>query len=434
MTKWNWGSLILILLLAAGSLFYIFLSSQNAGLREVRVAAGPKSDDAYAVLVEIAEVVERHNPSIKLKLIETPDSSENVVMLQNGDADLAAIRSDSPSFITARLVAILYRDYYLLIARAETNIRSVTDLAGKRIAVPPDGTSGQRNFWTIADHYDVQVQSLRWKAVPDHEAIALMHNGTIDAMFVVGSSRDAGILKMVGDDQRAGHAPRFRFIPIDQASAMVLKRPFLSDGLLVKGAFFGNPPLPLRDIHTLSVLRYLIASNTADEDLVAEITSIIFEQRLDLVVRNPLAAQITPPELSDGPALPLHPGAARYFSRNEPSFLQENAEPIALGVTVLAMMFSGLIALRSRILANRKNRADHYNHDLLAIGRRARRADHFDQIEACRDDLSGVLERMVLDLDTDAVSEDGFQSFALTYRAVRDVIADASIKLADKKA
>jgi len=305
-------------------------------------------------------------------------------------------------------------------------------LRGMRVALPPAGTSSQRNFWTIADHYDIPVRAMNWRAMPAVTAYSQMGSGEIDAIFVVGSSRDAGIMKMIADNQNSGEASVFRFIPIDQTSAMVLKRPFLESGTLVKGSFFGNPPLPARNLPTLTVQQYLIASANVDAGLIADITRIIFEDRLDLIVRTPLAAQITAPNILEGPALPLHPGTEQYFSRNEPSFIQENAEPIALGVTVLAMLISGLLALRSRILANRKNRADHYNLDLLEIGKRARNAIRISDLGSCREDLSAILEQMVIDLDTDAVTDEGFQSFALTYQVARDVISDASVRLAEK--
>ncbi len=432
MTRANWGVLALVVLLAAAALGYIYVTSTATETRQLRVAAGPRTSDAYILLTEIAEIIARHDPSIRLELLETSDSSENVTLVRNGGADLAAIRSDTPSAVTASLIAVLFRDYFQIIARADSNIRQISDLRGKRLGLPPAGTSSQRNFWTIADHYDIPVRAVNWQAMPAETAYRQMGTGEIDAMFVVGSSRDAGILKMIADNQGTGQSPAFRFIPIDQASAMVLKRPFLAAGTLVKGSFFGNPPLPVRDLATLTVQRYLIANNSVDADLIADITRIIFEQRLDLIVRTPLAAQITTPNIVEGPALPLHPGAAQYFSRNEPSFLQENAEPIALGVTVLAMLISGLLALRSRILANRKNRADHYNLDLLAIGKRARSATKMSEIRACREDLAAVLEQMVKDLDTDAVTDEGFQSFALTFQAARDMISDASLNLPNK--
>jgi uncharacterized protein len=432
MTRVNRGVLTLVVLLAAAALGYIYMSSTATIVRQVRVAAGPRTDEAYTLLQEIAEVVARHDPSIRLELIETSDSSENVTLVRNGGADLAAIRSDTPSAVTARLIAVLFRDYFQIITRADANIRRISDLRGKRIAVPPAGTSSQRNFWTIADHYDLPVRGIDWRAMPVEAAYRQMATGEIDAIFIVSSSRDAGVLKMIADTQESGQPPAFRFVPIDQVPAMVLKRPFLESGTIVKGSFFGNPPLPARDLSTLTVQRYLIANEDVDASLIADITRIIFEQRLDLIVRMPLAAQITAPNILEGPALPLHPGAAQYFSRNEPSFIQENAEPIALGVTILAMLVSGLLALRSRMLANRKNRADHYNLDLLAIGKRARGATRMSEINTCRDDLAAVLEQMVTDLDTDAVTEEGFQSFALTYQAAHDVISDASLNLSNR--
>ena len=45
-------------------------------------------------------------------------------------------------------------------------------------------------------------------------------------------------------------------------------------------------------------------------------------------------------------SLPTHPGAQAFYDRDKPSFIQENAEPLALMVTVFAMLLSSLESRR----------------------------------------------------------------------------------------
>ena len=114
----------------------------------------------------------------------------------------------------------------------------------------------------------------------------------------------------------------------------------------------------------------------------------------------------------------------RYFNRDAPSFIQENAEPIALIITILAMLFSGLLTLRSRMGNTQKDRMDSYNYMLLDIAEKARITEESGDIKAMKEELFKILETVVRALDTDEVTEEGFQSFSLLWNSVSDVLND----------
>ena len=388
----------------------------------LRAAAGERSGDAFRLMSEIGEVLARHSDSVRLDVVETASNSENLTLVQAGTVDLAAIQSDAPAVVSTRLVARLFADAFLLVAWADSGILTPADLAGKRIALPPHATSEQRAFWAVADHYDIDPLSLTRLALPAEEALARMLKREVDAVFLVRSLRDPVVLRFF-EDAKLVRRGALRVVPIDQAEAMTLKRPFLRASELVKGAFDGSPPLPPADIVTAGMDRLLVAAAGAPEEAVAELTRVMMEQRLDLALRTPLAAAITAPGRGDA-GLPLHPGAERYYLRDEPGFLQENAEPMALIVTLAAMLVSGIMALRARLMADRKNNADKYNHDLLVLSQRARGATSTGELAACKAELTAILEKCVIDLDTDEVTEAGFQSFSLLWEAVRTVIED----------
>jgi hypothetical protein len=137
-----------------------------------------------------------------------------------------------------------------------------------------------------------------------------------------------------------------------------------------------------------------------------------------------LASAINAPDETQGLSVPLHEGAQAFYNRDQPSFVQENAEPLALGVTVLTLILSGLIALRSRFVSSQKNKADIYNHQLLDIQKQAMLADEAEELDLLKVDLSNVLQTVVIALDTDEVTDEGFQSFSLLWDAVRETIND----------
>jgi uncharacterized protein len=384
------------------------------------VGAGPLNSDSYQLIREVAEVVERHSDRIRLKVIATADSSHNIALLNIGGVDLATIRADTPVISNIRLVADLFPDFFQILVAPGSGINRIGDLAGKRVAIPAFGTDEFRSFWVVGDHYDLSLTAFNWQAVPFETAAADLLAGRIDALFTVRSLRDRLLLNLFEDATLKGVG--IRFLEIDQAEAIAVKRPFLSPGRVPKGTYVGNQPTPDRDKRTAVVERVLVSRDDVDAASVAELTRVLFENRLDLTIRFALASAIRQPDLSLGLNVPLHDGAAQFYTRDEPNFLQQNAEPLALMVTVFAMLLSGLYAIRTQFINRQKNRMDTYNYELLAIADRARAASADADFSAIRMEMVRLLESVVHELDTDEVTAEGFLAFSRLWESVREIV------------
>ncbi len=423
-----WRLTLIFLLLATSAVVaaYLYLAREKP-LTYLTVAAGPYRSDSHELMKEVADVVQRQSDRLRLTVIPTPDSSTNISKLNVSQVDLATIRSDTPVGSDIRMVSVLFPDYFSLITKTENGFFSVRDLEGKKIAIPPFGTDEFRSFWAVADHYDLSISDTKWEALPFAVAAKRFIAGEIDAIFTVRSLRDRLLLNLFED--AALKRQDLTLIEIDQAPAIAIKRPFLGSEIVPKGTFGGFPVIPRRDIVTSSVTRTLVTREDVDPEMIRELTSILFENRLDLTIRFALASAIQQPDISKGLSIPLHDGAKQYYDRDAPSFLQENAEPIALIITIAAMLGSGLLALRSRFNSGQKNRMDSYNYVLLDIAERARIETGRTNITAMKAELFGVLEKVVRALDTDEVTEEGFQSFSLLWESVRELINDREREL-----
>lgn len=461
-------------LFAIGAYLYI---NRDRPLVTLNVAAGPYRSDSYEMMKEVADVVSRQSDILRIGLIPTKDSSQNIALLnvgtkkisaetfsgeengevrvieklaledknieteiisKNNDAaeikdqtisvDLATIRSDTPVAANVRMVAELFPDYFQIITKHRSNIRKFSDLEGKKIAIPLFGTDEFRSFWAIADHYDVPISAVKWKATPFDKAVNQLLAGEIDALFTVRSLRDRLILNLYEDAVLKSQS--LNLIEIELASAISLKRPFLRSETIPKGTYGGGPATPRRDLITAAVTRNLVAKDDVDPELVNELTRILFENRMDLVIRFALSSAIKRPDIDAGTQVPLHDGAEQFYNKDQPSFLQENAEPIALMLTIAAGLFSGLLALRSRLMSGQKNRMDSYNYMLLDIADNARVCNSTKDLVEMKNEHYKILETVVKALDTDEVTEEGFQSFSLLWESVREVLNERSRELA----
>ncbi len=384
------------------------------------VGSGPFNSDSYQLMAEVTDVVSRHSDWLSIEVRQTRDSSQNISLLNTRDVDAATIRSDTPVINDVRMIANLFPDYFQIITRSDRAIFQVTDLIGKRIAIPRFGTDEFRSFWIIGDHYDLPIGKVKWLAMDFEDATNKLLAGEVDAVFTVRSLRDRVLLNLFED--AALKKQQLRFLQIDQAEAIAIKRPFLKTGRVPKGAFLGQGPTPRGNTITATVDRVLVTREDLDPEVIRELTRILFEHRLDLTIRFALASAIQRPDFNAGLGIPLHEGSEQFFTRDEPSFIQENAEPLALMVTVFAMLVSSLLALRSRLVSGQKDRMDTYNYALLDIAELARNTNERQEIERLKTELFAILEKAVIALDVDEVTDKGFQSFSLLWESVREVV------------
>ena len=420
----SWISAFLIVAVAVGG--YFFLTREPAPVI-LKIGSGPYRSDSYELMKEVADVVDRHSDRIVIEVVPTRDSSDNISLLNNGTVHAATIRSDTPVVNNVRQIANLFPDYFQIIARVGRPVFGVTDLIGKKIAIPRYGTDEFRSFWILGDHYDLPINGVHWLAMDFEEASDKLLSGSVDALFTVRSLRDRLLLNLFADAELKNVS--LRYIALEQAEAIAIKRPFLQVGEVPRGAFVGKGPTPTRKMTTVTVDRVLVTRDDLDPEIIQELTQILFEHRLDLTIRFALASAIKRPDFAAGLGIPLHEGSARYFNRDEPSFIQKNAEPLTLLLTLFAMLVSGLFALRSRFLSSQKDRMDSYNYMLLDIADAARDASSADEIKDLKTRLSSVLEEVVRALDEDAVTEEGFQTFSLLWESVREMLNDRLVEV-----
>ena len=413
--------LLIILLIFSGFAGFFYLN-RDQGIMTLRIASGPYRSDSYELMVEIADVVDRHSENLKIEVVPSKDSSQNISMLNRGSVELATIRSDTPVVSNVRMVADLFSDYFQLITRSESLIYSPTDLIGKKIAIANFGTDEFRSFWIVGDHYDLPINGMKWQTVSFDEASEALLSGEVDAVFTVRSLRDRVLLNLFQDAELKGIS--LRYISLDQAAAISIKRPFLKVGNLPKGTFSGKAPTPRAHTITPTVQRILVTRDDLEKEPIRELTQILFENRLDLIIRFALASAIKPPRVDEGLAIPLHVGSMQYFDRDKPSFIQEYAEPLTLLVTLAAMLFSGLLALRSRLLSIQKDRMDSYNYVLLDIAEKANNTTEIAEIRKLKGILFETLEKVVRALDADEVTEEGFQTFSFLWESVRVMLVE----------
>lgn len=413
------GKVVGLVGLSAGIVLSLtgYIVSDRQKVTHLKIAAGSKEGESYVFSQAMAEVVKKHYPLIQIEPVETEGSEANIKLLENGSAQLATAQADIPTGSASRMVSLLFPDTFQLVVTQKSGINSVAQLKGKRIGLPALGGGQYKSFWVLAAHYRLSTTDLNHQAMSDGDAEMAFRNNQIDAVFRVRATGNKSVQKLV---QEYGG----RLIPIEQAAAMRIRQPAFEALFIPKGAYQGNPAIPLQDLPTVAVQRTLLANKNIDPEVIRNITEILVERRQELATQMPLAAYIAPPSAIGGTGLPIHAGSQAYYDRQKPSFFQENADYLALVLTVALLLGSWLWGLKSWWEKKQKNRADDYNQDLVTLIAATYNTNDLHEVRAIREKLVQILTAVVNELDNDRISPESFESFTFTWESAIASVRD----------
>ncbi len=415
---------IVFLSLLAVTSFFAWNYFKQEGTKELIIGAGSKKGEAYKFAQAIAEVTTKHFPEIHITVKETAGSKENMELLASGQIDLATVQADIPAVPSARIISNLYPDMFQLIVRKDANINTFHDLKGKRMALPSKGGGQWVSFWFTAHYYGVYESDIENIALSSSAGVDAIINGEIDAIFKVRAPRNQTISNIISS------CPS-KLIPIHQSAAMKLKQPSLNVGKIPSGAYSGSPLIPEEDLPTIAVNRLLIGHKNADNDAIKIITQILFERRLELLKTTPLAGFISQPDWGAGTFIPLHEGAQSFYNRENPSFFVENADFLALIMSVIIMFGSTMLGLRKKISGNKKNLADKHTKELVSImdSINSKKDINLTFINTQKSTLQTMLSEVINELDNDQMTAEGFQFFSFTWDKANNLLKDKEQKL-----
>lgn len=383
------------------------------------VGAGPRSGQAFQLMAAFKDVVARNSSKIKLEIYETRGSLDNANLLAKGAVQLATTQVDLATGADLRMVADLYRDMFQLIVRPEANITAIGDLNGKRVALPPMGSGEYKAFWFLMSHYGLKKSDIDVISGTEKTTEWVFMNGDVDALFRIRAPGNPALLKLITQTGA-------QLVPIRQASALQLMQPALHQDKMPMGSYRGDPPIPMENLPAVSIQVMLTTAAMVPDTVIYELTTILFENRRDLIERQPLAGSISNPQNVIGALIPLHDGARAYYEKDKPSFVQENAEPIALLLMILALFASGLVSLSSY---RRKRVMDRYLDELLELAARSRNAPDLSTIDKCDEELAKFVSRIIEATGRNHINHHQFDLFNFTYTATEDAIRDREAQL-----
>jgi uncharacterized protein len=427
----NWRRAIVPLILAGvlgmSIVFLVQWFSDRNQVRVLTIATASKGGEYHRFGQALAEVIARHQPHIRLQVLETSGSRENVKLLADKKVQLAIAQDDTPLPASVQGVAALFPEAFHLLANPNSGIRSISDLKEKRIALMPKGSGSYVFFGQLLQHYGLSSKDVQAFPLSAAQGQDQLRQGKVDAWFRSIALGNPEMRQIVQETQA-------QLVPLDQVPALQISNPYLRPIIIPKGIYSGNPPIPAQDLPSGSVQAILLTLESVNPEIIYEITRTLYDFRYELAAINPRAA-VASSEISGAAlGLPLHLGASNYYNKNEPNFLQANAEPMGFLLSISLLLGSSLWQLRSRFSKRQKNRADAYNLKVLELVEQVNQCLNAQELDHIRQQLFVIFQRVVQDLDNDQLTNEAFLAFSIAWDVANNAIRHREAVLAEQSA
>lgn len=283
---------------------------------------------------------------IEVELRETAGAVENLALLENdetidvGFVQGGLVESNSTDGVVA--LGSLYFEPLWVFARDGAGIATVSDLAGKRLAVGAVG-SGTRSVVTqFLGLSGLGPEAANFLDTEPVDLVVSFASGDIDVAFVIGAPDSEHVSRLV-------QSPGIELLSLERADAYVRYSPYFSKLTLPQGVLDLSNNLPSSEITTVAVTAMLAAKeglHPALNDLLLLSAQEVFGQHSLLAD----AGQFPTDRYAD---LPLSK-EARRFHKHGPPFLMRYlpfwAATLVDRLWVVLLPFIGLALPLAKVL------------------------------------------------------------------------------------
>ncbi|HPE88798.1 MAG TPA: TAXI family TRAP transporter solute-binding subunit [Spirochaetia bacterium] len=288
----------------------------------VSIASGGTGGTYYPLAGAMATIWNEGVKGMNATAQATGASVANVNLLREGKADVIMVQNDIAYYAVNGLelfkdkaypdlkgMAILYPETCQLITLANSGIKAVNDLKGKKVAVGAAGSGVEANARQIMEaagitYADIQVQYLSF-----NEAASNLKDGNIDAAFLTAGYPTAAV-------QDISATKDINVVSIGDAVIAKLQStyPFYTKATIPAGTYKGVDFAT----QTVAVQAMLAVSSSLDAATVEKMLQTMFSasgsERLT-AAHAKAGAMIKLENAQAGMSLPLHPGAEKFYGK-----------------------------------------------------------------------------------------------------------------------
>ena len=291
------------------------IASGDLSSIEINVGTGG-STGTYFGFCNVISTVLKEKTGANLMIQSSGASKANILGVDDGEVDMAIVQNDVMDYayngtsLFADVGAITsfstlgaaYAEVCQIVAKADSGIKTVADLKGKKVSVGDSGSGVEFNAQQILGAYgitfdDINKQNLSFQASAD-----ALKDGKIDAFFCTAGAPTVAITDL-------STTTGIVLVEIDAEHLATLQSEygFYAAYTVPAGTYNGIDT----DVTTVAVKATFIVSNELDEETVYQLTKAIYENKDEYTHEK--ATEMSLEYAVSSISVPFHPVAERYY-------------------------------------------------------------------------------------------------------------------------
>ncbi|XEC97239.1 TAXI family TRAP transporter solute-binding subunit [Paenibacillus tarimensis] len=294
-------------------------SGSSSGPKDLVILTGGEQGTYYPLGGALAQIITEHVSDMTATAVTTGASVVNINDIHDGQGELALVQNDIAFYATEgsqmfekkvdgfKGIATLYPEVVQIVTAADSGIKSVDDLKGKRVAVGDQGSGAEANAKQILEVHGITYDDIKAEYMAFGDAANGIQDGNIDAAFITAGTPTGAIEAL-----KASKPVTIVTISDEKIKEISEKYPYYTEFSLPKDVYGTEA-----DAKTVAVQAMLVVTDSFSDDDVYAITKAMFEN-LDVFVGTHQRGQdITLDTALDGMSIELHPGAKKYYDETK---------------------------------------------------------------------------------------------------------------------
>lgn len=283
----------------------------------INVLTGGTSGVYYPMGVAITQIYGKAIPDAKASVQSTKASAENLNLLQAGRGEIAFTLGDAlgdawkgdaeAGFKTPlnklRTIAGIYPNYIQIVANADSGIKTLADLKGKRVAVGAPKSGTELNARAIFKGAGMSYADFaKTEYLPFGESVELIKNRQLDATLISAGLGVAAVRDL-------STAVKLVIVPIPADVVAKIGEAAYQPAVIPANTYTGQTT----EAATVAIKNFLVSHEGVSTDMAYKMTKALFDNLADLHAAHGAAKAITREGAPLNPPAPLHPGAIKYY-------------------------------------------------------------------------------------------------------------------------
>jgi len=283
----------------------------------INILTGGTSGIYYPLGIGLSNIDSKALPDAKVSMQATKASVENLNLLEAGRGEVAITLGDALSQAWAgvkdagyekplrdlRGISAMHANYVQIVARADSGIRTLADLKGKRVSVGAAKSGTELNARAVFAAAGLKYSDFsKVEYLPYEQSAQLVQNRQLDATLQSAGLGNPALRDLANNVEVV-------FIPIPPEVIARIGDKAYMDGTIPANTYKGQTAA----VPTAKIENFLVTRKGVSTDTVYRMTKAMYEHLDQLVAAHAAAKSIKLVNAIAGMPIPLHPGAAKYY-------------------------------------------------------------------------------------------------------------------------